>query len=255
MSINEMFKNQSAETTSSRNLAGTAQLTSLANELTSMCLKALNDDFGSEEPQHREQFVESQVSHTAMDSLIATLLDLSTVDVEFIKQLDAKTVDGMLKSQQSKRSRAKSKAMTMDNYKSMMSGAIAENLIRLATGKAKNAVGNRRMAGSVEFSDEELAALKNDQEQLKREIRNIQSKKSIMKSKADFSEDSERWKQLLTAEAQLKSLRTTTRGSVVVKVDETKEALASTLEGVDIEHIKAGDSKELLAKIKSLLGK
>lgn len=252
--IDEMFSTATTETTSSRSLAGTAQLTSLASELTNKCISALNDDLGSHEPKYREQFAASRSNHDAMDSLINELLNLSEVDIDFIKQLDAKTVDGMLKSQQSKRSRAKSKAMTMDNYKSMMSGAIAENLIRIATGKTKNAVGARRAAGTVEYTTEELDTLKNDQERLKKELRNIQSKKSIMKSKADFSEDSERWQKLLEAEAQLKSLRVSTRGTTVVKVDTTKTALAETLSDIDIDHLKSADSKALLAKIKALLG-
>ena len=189
-----------------------------------------------------------------MDKLIDLLIDLNEVDVEFLKQLDEQTTDGMLKSQQSKRSRAKSKTMTLDNYKSMMAGAIAENLIRLATGKTKSAVGARRMSGSVEFTAEELEALKNDQEQLKKEIRNVQSKKSIMKSKADFTEEDPRWQALLVAEEQLKAIRVTTSRTTVVKVDETKEKLAEVLSEVDVNSLKAGDSKSLLAKIQELIG-
>ena len=160
----------------------------------------------------------------------------------------------MLKSQQSKRSRAKSKAMTMDNYKSMMAGAIAENLIRQATGKVKSAGGARRMSGSVDFTAEQLEELRADQEKLKKELRNVQSKKSIMKSKADFSEDDDRWQALLVAEEQLKSIRVSTGHTQVVKVDETKEKLAEVLADVDPSSLKAGDSKALLAQIKELLG-
>ena len=168
-----------------------------------------------------ELFKASQREHSAMDTLIEEMVDFDTVDYDFIYQLDDKTVDGMLKSQQSKRSRCKSKAMTMDNYKSMMTAAIAEKIIRLATGKTKNAVGVRRGTGTVTFSDEELEALRVDQEQLKKELRNVQSKKSIMKSKADFSEEDERWQALLVAEEQLKSIRVSTRGARVVEVDTT----------------------------------
>lgn len=250
--INEMFNaTENNETTAnSRNLAGTAQLTSTANELVAQCIKKLNDNLD----EYRDEFMESQKDHNAMDKLLAKLIDYDTVDTEFIKLLDEATVDGMLKSQQSKRSRAKSKAMTMDNYKSMMSGAIAENIIRKATGKVKSAGGARRMSGSVDFTAEQLEELKNDQERLKKEIRNVQSKKSIMKSKADFSEENPRWQALLVAEEQLKAIRVSTGRMQVVKVDETKEALAEKLADVDIEHLKAGDSKELLAQIKEMLG-
>ena len=251
MSINEMFNTTENETTTnSRSLAGTAQLTSLANALVAECIKKLNDNLD----EYRDEFMESQKDHNAMDALLAKLLDYDTVDVEFIKELDEATVDGMLKSQQSKRSRAKSKAMTMDNYKSMMAGAVAENRIRKATGKVKSAGGARRMSGSVDFTAEQLEELKEDQEALRKALRNVQSKKSIMKSKADFSEENPRWQALLVAEEQLKAIRVSTGRTQVVKVDETKDALAEKLADVDIEHLKAADSKELLAQIKEMIG-
>jgi hypothetical protein len=252
MSINELFNTETNEATATnaRSLAGTAQLTATANELVAVCIKKLNDELST----YSEAFDASKSDHGAMDKLIAQLVDLDAVDVEFIKQLDEETVDGMLKSQQSKRSRAKSKAMTLDNYKSMMSGAIAENLIRKATGKAKSAGGARRMSGSVEFTAEQLDELRADQERLKKEIRNVQSKKSIMKSKADFSEEDPRWQALLVAEEQLKGIRETTGRATVVKVDETKEMLAELLADANPDNMKAGDSKALLAKIKELIG-
>lgn len=250
--INEMFNatENNEATSNARNLAGTAQLTSVANELVAQCIKTLNDNLDT----YRDEFAASQKDHSAMDALLAKLIDFDTIDVEFIKELDEATVDGMLKSQQSKRSRAKGKVMTMDNYKSMMSGAIAENLIRKATGKAKSAGGARRMSGSVDFTAEQLEALQADQEQLKKELRNVQSKKSIMKSKADFTEEDERWQALLVAEEQLKSIRVTTGGTKVVKVDETKEKLAEMLSEVDTDHMKAADVKDMLAQVKALLG-
>lgn len=110
------------------------------------------------------------------------------------------------------------------------------------------------MSGSVDFTAEQLEELRENQERLKKELRNVQSKKSIMKSKADFSEDDERWQALLVAEEQLKSIRVSTGRTQVVKVDETKEKLAEVLADVDPSSLKAGDSKALLAQIKELLG-
>lgn len=250
--INEMFNTveNNETTTNARSLAGTAQLTSVANTLVADCMAKLSEQLDD----YKELFMESQKDHNAMDKLLALLIDFDSIDVEFISSLDEQTVDGMLKSQQSKRSRAKNKLMTMDNYKNMMAGAIAENLIRKATGKVKMATGIRRASGSLDFTEEELEQLKEDQERLKKEIRNIQSKKSIMKSKEDFTEEDEHWKRLLEVEEQLKSLRVSTRATRVVKVDETKEKLASAFADVDLEHIKAADSKALLAQIKEMLG-
>ena len=255
MTMNNLFaESNNTVTTNGRGLAGTAQLTEIASHLTNDVIAQLNENID----EHMELFKASQREHSAMDTLIEEMIDFSTVDYNFIYQLDDKTVDGMLKSQQSKRSRCKSKAMTMDNYKSMMTAAIAEKIIRLATGKTKNAVGVRRGTGTVTFSDEELEALRVDQEQLKKELRNVQSKKSIMKSKADFSEEDERWQALLVAEEQLKSIRVSTRGTKVVEVDTTKEKLEEAFEGIDLENIgsmKAADSKALLAKLAELISK
>ena len=250
--INEMFNTveNNETTTNARSLAGTAQLTSVANTLVADCMAKLSEQLDD----YKELFMESQKDHNAMDKLLALLIDFDSIDVEFISSLDEQTIDGMLKSQQSKRSRAKNKLMTMDNYKNMMAGAIAENLIRKATGKVKMATGIRRASGSLDFTEEELEQLKEDQERLKKEIRNIQSKKSIMKAKEDFTEEDEHWKRLLEVEEQLKSLRVSTRATRVVKVDETKEKLANAFADVDLEHIKAADSKALLAQIKEMLG-
>ena len=254
MNNNLFAESNNTATTNHRSLAGTAELTAMASNLTNEVINQLNENID----EHMELFKASQKDHSAMDKLIEEMDDFNTVDYSFIIQFDETTVDGMLKSQQSKRSRCKSKAMTLDNYTNMMTAAIAEKLIRLATGKTKNAVGVRRNAGSVSFNEDELEALKADQEQLKKELRNIQSKKSIMKSKADFDENSERWQALLEAEEQLKSIRVSSRGTKVVEVDTTKEKLEEAFEGInleDINNMKAADSKALLAKLAELISK
>lgn len=255
MTMDNLFaESNNTVTTNGRGLAGTAQLTEIASHTANAVIAQLNDNLD----EHMEQFKASQKDHSAMDALIEEMVDFDTIEMSFINDLDEATVDGMLKSQQSKRSRCKGKAMTLDNYKSMMTAAIAEKIIRLATGKTKNAVGVRRNTGTVIFSEEELEVLKENQEQLKKELRNVQSKKSIMKSKADFSEEDERWQELLVAEAQLKEIRVSTRKVKVVEVDTTKEKLEEAFEGIDLENInsmKAADSKALLAKLAELINK
>jgi hypothetical protein len=155
----------------------------------------------------------------------------------------------MLKSQQSKRSRAKSKAMTLDNYVTLLTAAIAEDILRDLYNKPKSAGGFHRAAGSVDYTIEQLEALHNDQNALRKEIRNVQSKKSIMKSKADFSEDDPRWQALLKAEQQLKDMRIGGATTQVVEVDKTKDALAEMLGGVDLKHMKSAEAHELLERI------
>jgi hypothetical protein len=245
--LNSMFEANEAQEvpTGARSLAGTAQLTTLANTVANEVIKKIDTDLEN----YREKFDASKSDHNAMDALITELYDLTTVDVQFIKELDDDTVESMLKSQQSKRSRSKSKVMTLDNYKSMMTGAAAELLIRQATGKAKSATSVRRLSGSIEFTAEELEKLKDDQDAVKRELRNVQSKKSIMKTKADFSEESERWQQLLVAEEQLKSIRTSSSTVKTIRVDETKDALLAEIGDTALEDLKPAEAKKLLQKV------
>ena len=223
-------------TYNSRSLEGTAQLNSVASGIVDAVLRHIAEHTD----ELAELVAESQKSHDAMDKLINECYKLKTVNIDFLKELDEKILEGMLKSQQSKRSRAKSKSMTLDNYRNMMMGAVAENLIRMTLGKDKTARAHRV---GVEYTDEQLEELRNDQDKLRKEIRNIQSKKSIMKSKEGFSEDDEQWKKLLEAEEKLKALRIPVRG---VAVDTTKRKLAEMLEGIDISELKAADAKKLL---------
>ena len=246
--MNNLFAAESNNTTvGNRGLSGTAQLTQTASNIATEIIRVMNDDIDTYVYDIRK----SQSDNNAMDALIEKVHPLVDTDVSFLEMLDDKTLDGMLKSQQSKRSRCKSKAMTMDNYRALMTGAIAENLIRMVTGKQKNAVGARRMSGSVEYTIEQLQDFANDQDKLRKEIRNVQSKKSIMKSKADFDENSERYQQLLRVEQQLKDMRTTT--TEIVEVDRTADALSELIAGKDFEHMKAADAKALLAQIASLV--
>ena len=248
MSINELFGTNTETTTNARTLSGTAALTQVASAGASHAIRRMEADIEN----YRDRIALSATDSAELDKLIDELKPL--VDIESddpLRFLDEDTVESMLKSQQSKRSRAKGKAMTLDNYKTLMTAAIAEDILRELYNKPKQAGGAKRR-GSVEFTAEQLDALSADQAQLRKEIRNIQSKKSIMKSKADFDESSEAWQQLLTVESMLKGLRVGGRGSTVVEVDTTKDALADVLDGVDIERLKAADAKELLARISEL---
>lgn len=240
--------NNTTATANGRNLAGTARLNSIANNFAAEFMAKLTelDD---------NDIVAAMHDNNKLDDLIRGTIQIEITDADHdaFAQLDDKTADGMLKSQQSKRSRCKSKDMTQDNFRSMVSAAIAEMIIRDVYGKTKNAsVGGGRRA-DVGYTDEELEQLANDQEALKRAIRNIQSKKSIMKSKAGFDETSEAWQQLLEVEDQLKSHRVATVKTKTVKVDETKAAVAQLLVGVDPSNMKAADAKDLLGKILGLV--
>lgn len=246
MSINELFGTSNVNvTTNARSLPGTAELTAVATTAAHTILKRMEADI----EKYRPIIQESSTDSKAMDNLLDEMAPY--VDIEddsILRHLDDATVEAMLKSQQSKRSRAKSKLMTLDNYITLLTASIAEEILRDIYNKPK-AVGYQRTAGTVDYTGAQLEMLADDQEALRREIRNIQSKKSIMKSKADFSESDERWLALLKAEQQLKDLRVGGRVTTVVEVDKTKDAISQLLGGKDISKMKSAEAHELLERI------
>lgn len=246
--LKELFANSTNQKGTSRGnqLDNTANLTRISTDIAVEILKI------AEAEKHQAKIVESQKSHDVMDQLINDTYDLTTVDIEFLKAESEEVLDRMIKSQQSKRSRAKSKEMTLDNYITMLTGAVAENLLRIAADKPKSAGGGGARRGTVTYSEEELEALANDPEALKRAIRNVQSKKSIDKSKADWNPESERWQELLKAEEQLKAIRdgqTIEAEKAIEKTNQLEEMLAT----IDPKDLKAADAKDMLESIKQML--
>lgn len=232
-------------------LSKTAQLTQVATSIANEIFAKIT----AEPEAYHERVIASQKSHDAMDELINELYQLDTVDISFLQTETEETIEKMIRSQQSKRSRAKGKPMTKENYLTMMVGAIAENLLRLAAGKPKSAGGVSVMK-DVRFSPEDLEYLAQYPEELKKAIRNIQSKKSIMKSKADFDPQSERWQQLLQAEQQLKELRSRINGLVNKEAKEALEAkqkLEEMLATKDISSLPPEEAKQLLDAVKEML--
>lgn len=229
-------------------LGSTADLTRISADIAREILKRAEADA----EKYQQVILDSQKSHDVMDQLIKDTYDLTSVDIEFLKAESEEVLDRMIKSQQSKRSRAKSKEMTLDNYITMLTGAVAENLLRIAANKPKSAGGGGARRGTVSYSEEELESFKHDPEALKRAIRNVQSKKSIYKSKADFDETSERWQELLKTEEQLKAIRdgqTVEAEKAIEKTSQLEEMLAT----VDLKDLKAADAKAMLDSIKQML--
>lgn len=248
--INNLFAaTMTAETTiGSRGLAGTAELTRLAATKARTIIETMNEDAEN----YAERIQRSTTDAAELDKLIDELVGDFEDEAQFLAALDERTVDGMLKSQQSKRSRSKSKTMTLDNYTTMMTAAVAEHIIRHVTGKIKGTSSRYSSAGTVEYTAEQLEALGADQDKLRKEIRNIQSKKSIMKGRNDFDENDERWLSLLKAEQSLKDMRISAAPQVV-KVDETKDAVNEMLADVDISKLNSKDAHDLLAKISEMI--
>lgn len=248
MTLNNLFVNEATETTANaRQLNGTAQLTSIASKLATEAINQMEADIEN----YRDRLQQSTKDMSELDKLIDELVDIEAVEADFLLDIADETIDGMLKSQQSKRSRTKSKTMTLDNYHTLMTAAIAENIIRLVCDKPKSHGGAKR-AGVVDYTPAELEYFEANQDDLKKEIRNIQSKKSIMKSKEGFDETDERWLALLKAEQMLKDLRVG-GNTTIIEVDTTKNALAEVFSDVVIDDLKAAEAKELLETIKGLL--
>ena len=246
MSINELFGTNESTTTNARALPGTAELTNIATAAAHNIIKHMEADIET----YRPRIQQSALDAKELDAIISEFKPYAEIsDESILRNMDDETVEGMLKSQQSKRSRAKSKAMTLDNYTTLLTAAIAEDILRELYNKPKSAGGFHRAAGTVDYTVEQLQALHDDQQALRKEIRNIQSKKSIMKSKADFSEEDPRWQALLRAEQQLKDMRIGGATTHVVEVDKTKDALSELLNGVDIKHMKSAEAHELLERI------
>ena len=250
MSMNELFGTTNTNVaTNARSLPGTAELTAVATAAAHRIVKAMDADIET----YRDRIKKSSVDTKELESIIDDFRPLADIDEDnILRHLDDATVEGILKSQQSKRSRTKSKAMTLDNYTTLLTAAIAEDILRELYNKPKTAGGFRRAAGTVDYTGAQLEMLAEDQEALRREIRNIQSKKSIMKSKADFDESDERWLALLKAEQQLKDLRIG-YSTQVVEVDKTKDALTEMLAGADLSKMKAADAHKMLEDISKLV--
>lgn len=249
MSINELFGNEVQEVTANaRMLSGTAELTRISGNIATDIIHAMEDQIDD----YRERIAQSATDPKEMEKLIDEFKpwDEEIGEDHPLRYLSDETVEGMLKSQQSKRSRLKSKSMTLDNYRSLMTAAIAETLLREWYDKPKQSAGMTR-GGSVDYTPAQLEELVADQEALRKEIRNVQSKKSIMKSKSDFDPSSDRWLSLLKAEQMLKDLRVEVVRTV--EVDHTKDKIAALLGDVDLEHLKAADSKELLNSIMGMI--
>lgn len=229
-------------------LSATAELTKLATDITNDILSEVR-----EKPLDEELIEKSMDNHDAMDELINRVRPLDMVPTAFLVGIDEEEFDKMIRSQQSKRSRAKSKEKTAENYKTMMVAAVAEGLLRIAANKPKSGGG---ALGTVR-TEEDYAKLADDLEALKKAIRNVQSKKSIMKHKQGFSEEDPRWLELLEEEARLKELRPEAPERSIEIKDLRTQAEAKQKAEQLLAELPADpnpeDAAEVLAKLKDIL--
>lgn len=200
----------------SRQLGITVPLNTLAMNKVNEVWKALE----AQGPTAAERVKESTDSNEALMALVKEYVKYDPMELEFLTATDDATIESALKSQASKRSRMRSmlkEAFTQVNYKSLLQAAIAEHLVRLAIGKPTGARGSRARSSKAINSllpYAELIKLAEDQNELRRQLRNVQSRCSTYKSSlrnAGFSNEEiladERYIEFRAIEDQLKDAR------------------------------------------------
>lgn len=237
--LNGMFAEASV-TKGKKALSGTAELMKAADKVVSQIMDELSNDFDA----NAELFENSKSEVGSLDELINKFTNnFEDVDVDFLDKYDDAELKQMMKSQQSKRSRAKSKDMTMDNYTSMMNAAVSEFMIRKATGKSKTRTIGR---GLDMYTIEYIESLGEDQHDLRREIRNVQSKICIYKKNHEDYEDHDDYKELLRIEGMLKDMRTPIEGR-------TKMADVAQELKVDLNGLAPEEALALLTKLQGMV--
>lgn len=241
-------------------IAYTAQLTQVSAELAKEFFENTVTT-GDEELAARLKL--AMTNNDELDAMLTEYTGIENADTEWLNEATEDEIDRMLKSQQSKRSRSKKQAMTQDNFMKLVTGAAAEMLLRKASGKAKNQTTVVKLDGCT-LTEEMAAKFTEDQESLKKAIRNVQSKKTGLKKKG--MEGSPEWMELIEFEAELKALRvggrtTTTVVKEVVVVPEevankaalVDDAAAIIAEVESIDKMKASEAKDLLKKIQEMM--
>lgn len=249
--LSNLFNGAEQTTTGGQQFEKTAVLTQQANTVVTNMLSRINKiEGGTDEAQTAANLVLGAKNSIAdTDALLDRYADLTEIETYQLRDLDEETVAGMLKSQQSKRSKSRSKAEHFPMFKSMLVAAVAENILRQLYNKPKYASGGTGAKSKIDWSDEGLEQLAEDQYALRAAIRNIQSKKTMEKKRLDHDESSDRWQELIRIEAKLKSLRT----AVDVQPNKTNEVRELIYNIEDIDKLKAAELKEIIKEIKEML--
>lgn len=256
--MTNLFTTEHGAVTSGANkLNITASLTNVASGIASVVIERLLEHVENVDTKeaYTKLFEDSKVDNDVLDSMIDQFTDLNVVNIDFLKEESEDTLDRALKSQQSKRSRTKTKPMTADNYKQLVTAAVSENLIRLALDKPKG-TGGAVSGGSSSLTEEEIKRLTGDVAAINKAIRNVQSKKSIAKSKLDFDETSERYQSFLAIEKQLKQMRAEANGvqsTEATEALEKQEKLKELLVNVNSKDLKLGEARSMIDQIQELI--
>lgn len=235
---NTLFTNPGQETTGLRRLDCTAALVQYSDEKARNLLNTVNGN-----KEFEDLLKQSFSDSSAQDKLIADVL--GSLSTESVSEADEPQLKKLLASQQSKRSRAKGKDMTVANYLAMMSAAIAETIIRTTLGQPRGTAGQTGTA-LVVLTDEELQAYSKDLDLTNRKIRSLQSWCSTHKH---LGVDGPEYAIVRGNIAALQALRPASTSIKVVKEDPRITEIRSKLSNVDISKLKAAEKDALVESI------
>lgn len=245
-----LFTQDSSEASLSRKaLDGTAELNSLATDVANTALTTMLNNL----TVYGEDMKASQTDNDVLDNLVDSFItdEHRAKALDICKDKSHELCVQILKSQQSCRSRTRHKVMTKDNYRRLLIAAACERLLRGAANMPNGCVNGRQSVASLEpYTKEELVELAKDQDNVRRLLRNVQSKKTGCKKLPDY-ESSDRWKKLVVLNEQLVSIRTALPKSTHKALRLTK--LEQLMEGVDLNTINLDDCKDLLSKMKQTI--
>jgi hypothetical protein len=146
----------------------------------------------------------------------------------------------------------------MDNYLSILTQAVGEMLIRTALEKPKGtSFGAGRARDTITYTEDELLAYSENQEVLRREIRNVASKKSVYKRKIgdkfteEFAATDPIWLELMKADEQLKNVRVAIPRAPLTTF---REKISSIIGETNLETVKGAEAKRLLNEIAKSMG-
>lgn len=255
---------------SKKAIPGSVALVTLADEQAAEFVAANITCSAGMTPEFKLRLQAGMNNNDTLDMLLEELQPIGKIasSAQWAEVAEATTDEDrvkLLKSQQSKRCRQLKifkERQSLPTLKQVVSAAYAEMILREMMGKAKVSRSESVRLGGNVLTDAMREQFTNDQEALKKAIRNVQSKKTGLKKQG--LEGSEQWDELVAFENDLKSIRVGgSRVSTVVeyRVDEETAAkaaaydeLVAMMQAKNTDKMKAADNKALLAAIHEVLG-
>lgn len=198
------------ETTKAATIPASTQLAQVADSVANQLIEKFNQL--SEEEANDCTVAAFESNSSMLNALIDNKVLTDDVICSELYSITDDDATRLLKSQQSKQSRSKSAGLSIQNFKKMASATVAVHLIRTQCGLTSNRTG-RQSEGLKPLTEETQQWYAANQFELGKAIRNIQSKKSILKKKmvdGGTDEQLQLMDEYVDYETTLKSLRSNT---------------------------------------------